>query len=128
MWTKVRYFLKHYWFVVLSIIATIVFFLTRRSYIAHKLLQYVLEGFDKEEVKVLNDLHEKEKKQKEELAAKYEIATKILQQKFDKDEKNLEMEELKKIRELMEKNSSKQLGKKLSELFGLEYSPGENND
>jgi endonuclease/exonuclease/phosphatase (EEP) superfamily protein YafD len=117
--TKFWTILRSYWWqmaIILTIIVSFIFF--RKSNVLEQLLQITKDSYERQIVE-LNRLNEEEKKKKQELQQKYEAIIKELEIKHQEQNKVLEEDKKKKIKELVETKTSEELTELLKKEFGI---------
>jgi len=120
-WQKVWIWLKSYWFIPLILILVIfasIFF--RKGNFALDLLNNAIESY-RRQISEIERLNAEKEKQKEELQRKYELAIKLLEEKYSKDSQDLLEERKKLVKELLDtyKDDEEGLAKQFAKEFGL---------
>jgi len=115
--------LKHNWKAPLIVIYTIVLWIFfRRKDDAMKVLESRTESY-KKQIDAINDIHDQETKKKDKILENYGKIVTDLEEKYKKDNLELDKEKKKEIKNLVEKYDEKpdELAKLLAEKYGLEY-------
>jgi adenylate kinase family enzyme len=115
--------LKHNWKAPLIVVYTIVLWVFfRRKDDAMKVLETRTESY-KKQIDAINDIHERETKKKDKILENYGKILTDLEKKYKEDNLELDKEEKKEIKNLVEKYDEKpaELAKLLAEKYGLEY-------
>ena len=115
--------LKHNWKAPLIIVYTIVLWLIfRRKDDAMKVLETRTESY-KNQIDVINRIHEEEIKKKDKILENYGKILADLEEKYKKENLELNQEKKKEIKDLVEKYDEKpdELAKLLAEKYGLDY-------
>ena len=111
--------LKTYWYFPLVIIYTLVMWLVFRKngLAAFGALEIKSDSY-KEQIKVLNNVHEAEKKEKEQLSKVFNETI----EKVKKKSENLDRDKKKRVKEIVEKHSDdpERLAQLVKESFGFE--------
>tara|TARA_R110000824_G_scaffold400846_1_gene609528 strand:- start:7068 stop:7472 length:405 start_codon:yes stop_codon:yes gene_type:complete len=115
--------LKTYWYFPLVIIYTLVMWLVFRKngLAAFGALEIKSDSY-KEQIKVLNNVHEAEKKEKEQLSKVFNETIEKVEIELKKKSENLDRDKKKRVKEIVEKHSDdpERLAQLVKESFGFE--------
>ena len=115
--------IKHNWYVPAVLIYTLILWLFfRRKDKALEVLQIRSDSYRKQ-IDAINEIHGKEVEKKNKILEKYGTILKELEEKYEKDNLELDSKKKEEVKKLVEEYNEKpaELAKLLAETFGLEY-------
>jgi len=116
---RIGLWLKTYWYFPVGVIVGVAaMVILGRSNPILNALKVSQESY-KKQVKQMNEISEKEQKKREENQKKYDEALKQLERDYTVTSDSIDKEKEKKIKELVEDNTTDDLAKKIAKEFGL---------
>tara|TARA_R110000824_G_scaffold8737_3_gene39588 strand:- start:53300 stop:53704 length:405 start_codon:yes stop_codon:yes gene_type:complete len=115
--------IKHNWYVPAVLIYTLILWLFfRRKDKALEVLQIRSDSYRKQ-IDAINEIHGKEVEKKNKILEKYGTILKELEEKYEKDNLELDSKKKEEVKKLVEEYNEKpaELAKLLAEKYGLEY-------